>query len=122
MLDDQGHLLPHAWVAGDDEMGRTTAFRKDLNDRGEQYLLAVPSNTAIRDLEATPRLMVDTVRFPRLPSYKLTNGVMKLTWINGLASKFATRRRVRWNRSCCLSGSKENQTTHDAVQRDAGHP
>ena len=54
MLDEQGHLLPHAWVAGDDEMGRTTAFRKDLNDRNEQYLLAVPGNTAIRDLEATP--------------------------------------------------------------------
>jgi SRSO17 transposase len=54
MLDEQGHLLPHAWVAGDDEMGRTTAFRRDLNDRNEQYLLAVPGNTAIRDLEATP--------------------------------------------------------------------
>ncbi len=54
MLDEQGHLLPHAWVAGDDEMGRTTHFRVDLNERGEQYLLAVPSNTAIRDLEATP--------------------------------------------------------------------
>lgn len=54
MLDEQGHLLPHAWVAGDDEMGRATAFRKDLNDRNEQYLLAVPGNTAIRDLEATP--------------------------------------------------------------------
>jgi SRSO17 transposase len=54
MLDEQGHLLPHAWVTGDDEMGRTTHFRKDLNERNEQYLLAVPSNTAIRDLEATP--------------------------------------------------------------------
>ncbi len=54
MLDEQGHLLPHAWIAGDDEMGRTTHFRRDLNDRNEQYLLAVPSNTAIRDLEATP--------------------------------------------------------------------
>lgn len=54
MLDEQGRLLPHAWVAGDDEMGRTTHFRKDLNDRGEQYLLAVPGNTVIRDLQATP--------------------------------------------------------------------
>jgi len=54
MLDEQGHLLPHAWIAGDDEMGRTTHFRRDLNERKEKYLLAVPSNTAIRDLEATP--------------------------------------------------------------------
>lgn len=51
MLDEQGHLLPHSWITGDDEMGRTTHFRKDLNDRNEQYLLAVPSNTTIRDLE-----------------------------------------------------------------------
>lgn len=54
MLDEQGHLLPHSWIAGDDEMGRTSHFRRDLNERGEQYLLAVPSNTAIRDLDATP--------------------------------------------------------------------
>lgn len=54
MLDEQGGLLPHAWVTGDDEMGRTTHFRRDLNDRHEQYLLAVPSNTSIRDLEAAP--------------------------------------------------------------------
>jgi SRSO17 transposase len=54
MLDEQGHLLPHTWVAGDDEMGRNAAFRRDLNDRNERYLLAVPSNTSIRDLEATP--------------------------------------------------------------------
>ncbi len=54
MLDEQGHLLPHRWIAGDDEMGRNSVFRSDLNDRNEQYLLAVPSNTAIRDLGATP--------------------------------------------------------------------
>ncbi len=54
MLAEQGHLLPHAWVTGDDEMGRTTHFRRDLNARNEQYLLAVPSNTSMRDLEAAP--------------------------------------------------------------------
>ncbi|MGH8106372.1 MAG: IS701 family transposase, partial [Arenimonas sp.] len=54
MLQQQGHLLPHSWIAGDDEMGRNTGFRTDLHERNKQYLLAVPSNTAIRDLEATP--------------------------------------------------------------------
>ncbi len=54
MLDEQGGLLPHAWVAGDDEMGRPASFRQALRERGEQYLLAVPSNTTIRDLEAPP--------------------------------------------------------------------
>lgn len=52
MLDDQGGLLPHGWIAGDDEMGRCTWFRHELASRGERYLLAVPSNTTIRDLGA----------------------------------------------------------------------
>jgi SRSO17 transposase len=50
MLDERGPLLPHAWVAGDDEMGRSTWFRQQLRQRGESYLLAVPSNTLVRDL------------------------------------------------------------------------
>ena len=54
MLDEHGEVLPHAWVAGDSEMGRSTCFRRDLADRHEQYLLAVPSNTTIRDLEEKP--------------------------------------------------------------------
>ncbi len=54
MLDHRGPLLPHAWVAGDVEMGRSTRFRRDLRGRKERYLLAVPCNTAIRDLEAEP--------------------------------------------------------------------
>ncbi len=41
--------LPHGWVAGDDEMGRPASFRRDLSGLGERYLLAVPSNTLIRD-------------------------------------------------------------------------
>jgi SRSO17 transposase len=54
MLDERGPVLPHAWIAGDDEMGRSSGFRASLRDREEQYLLAVPSNTRVRDLGATP--------------------------------------------------------------------
>jgi SRSO17 transposase len=54
MLDEHGRLLPHTWVAGDDEMGRPSQFRLKLRGRNERYLLAVPSNTLIRDLEAPP--------------------------------------------------------------------
>ena len=54
MLDETGHLLPHAWIAGDDEMGRSSGFRGKLRNRGERYLLAVPSNTLIRDMDAQP--------------------------------------------------------------------
>jgi SRSO17 transposase len=52
MLDDRGPLLPHAWISGDDELGRSSWFRQELRSRGECYLLAVPSNTAVRDLTA----------------------------------------------------------------------
>jgi SRSO17 transposase len=54
MLDQHGIQLPHAWVAGDVEMGRSTRFRRDLRTRNERYLLGVPSNTAVRDLQAEP--------------------------------------------------------------------
>jgi SRSO17 transposase len=50
MLRETGPLLPHAWVTGDDEMGRSSRFRAELRRLKEQYLLAVPSNTTARDL------------------------------------------------------------------------
>ena len=52
MLHSHGASLPHAWVLGDDELGRSGAFRTVLREEGERYLLDVPSNTLIRDLEA----------------------------------------------------------------------
>lgn len=52
MLDEVGHLLPHGWITGDDEMGRSSSFRRELCSRHERYLLAVPSNTLVRDLES----------------------------------------------------------------------
>jgi SRSO17 transposase len=52
MLDEHGAVLPHAWIAGDDELGRSSWFRQQLRERNERYLLAVPSNTLVRDLKA----------------------------------------------------------------------
>src|SRR5437899_1487589 len=52
MLDEHGSVLPHAWIAGDDELGRSSWFREQLRERNERYLLAVPSNTLVRDLKA----------------------------------------------------------------------
>jgi len=54
MLKSNRQYLPHNWIAGDDEMGRSSRFRRDLRALSEQYLLDVPSNTTIRDLEAEP--------------------------------------------------------------------
>ena len=54
LLSKNGAWLPHSWIAGDDEMGRPYWFRRRLAALGERYLLAVPSNTALRDLETEP--------------------------------------------------------------------
>ena len=53
MLTAHGASLPHRWMAGDDEMGRPSWFRRRLAALNERSLLAVPSNTAIRDLETS---------------------------------------------------------------------
>jgi len=52
MLKHNGKHLLHRWIAGDDEMGHSSRFRRDLRALGERYLLAVASNTRIRDLDA----------------------------------------------------------------------
>jgi hypothetical protein len=52
LLDEHGPRLPHAWVTGDDEIGRCGWFRAQLRQRAEPYLLAVPSSTSVRDLTA----------------------------------------------------------------------
>jgi SRSO17 transposase len=67
MLDERGPALPHAWVAGDDEMGRCSWFREQLRSRGERYLLAVPSNTSVRDLAAPDPPYSGRGRRPRAP-------------------------------------------------------
>lgn len=67
MLAERGPVLPHQWIAGDDEMGRPTWFRRRLRDLHEQYLLAVPSNTSIRDLEVEPPAGTGRGRPPKRP-------------------------------------------------------
>jgi SRSO17 transposase len=52
MLDGCREELPHGWVGGDDELGRCSEFRAQLRRRDERYVLDVPCNTLIRDLEA----------------------------------------------------------------------
>jgi SRSO17 transposase len=43
--------LPHGWIAADDEFGRVSRFRAELRERKERYVLDVPCNTLVRDLQ-----------------------------------------------------------------------
>jgi SRSO17 transposase len=54
LLKKVGPGVPHGWVVGDDELGRASDFRARLRLRGERYVLDVPCNTTIRDLDASP--------------------------------------------------------------------
>jgi SRSO17 transposase len=67
MLAEHGKVLPHSWIAGDDEMGRSSAFRRELRALQERYLLAVPSNTLVRDLQAEPPVYAGRGRRPQVP-------------------------------------------------------
>lgn len=51
LLDRSLPGLPHGWIVGDDELGRPTEFRAALRARHERYVLDVPCNTLVRDLE-----------------------------------------------------------------------
>jgi SRSO17 transposase len=51
LLDRSLPGLPHGWIVGDDELGRAADFRAALRRRPERYVLDVPCNTTVRDLE-----------------------------------------------------------------------
>lgn len=89
MINEQQHLLPHAWVAGDDEMGKNAAFRRELDQRSEQYLLAVPGNTLVRDLQAEPPHYSGRGAVPKTPFQRIER------WRDALPKDAWTRIDVR---------------------------
>jgi len=89
MLAQHGKMLPHAWIAGDDEMGRPSWFRRRLTALGEQYLLAVPSNTQVRDLEVEPPEYSGRGRHPKRPWTRIDK------WIAAVDQRIWTRVNVR---------------------------
>jgi len=89
MLAEQGSLLPHAWVAGDDEMGRPAAFRRDLHALSEQYLLAVPCDTLIRDLDVPSPAYGGRGVHPKQPFQRVDR------WRDELSAEAWTRINVR---------------------------
>jgi SRSO17 transposase len=91
LLRRSGPTAPHRWVVGDDEFGRASEFRATLRGDGERYVLDVPCNTNVRDLEA------------RRPPRKRAHGGVKRkvpfvrvdTWARTLPADRWTRLTVR---------------------------
>lgn len=55
LIDRARADLPFGWVSGDDEFGRVSTFRAELRQRGLRYVLDVPCDTLVRDIdEAAP--------------------------------------------------------------------
>lgn len=75
LLDRHRAQLPHAWVTGDDELGRPAGFRRQLRDRSERYLLAVPCNTTVRDLEIAAPDYSGIGRPAKRPSFRVDRWV-----------------------------------------------
>ncbi len=82
MIRKHRATLPHAWITGDDEMGRNSGFRDELRTMNERYLLAVPSNTLVRDLDAVPPPHSGPGAPPKVP-FQRADGRMKTVrnWI-----------------------------------------
>ena len=95
LLDRSLPDLPHGWIAGDDELGRASEFRAALRQRGERYVLDVPCNTAVRDLERRrpPRKRAGVGRRREVPFAR--------------ADAWATQRpESRWERITVRDGEK----------------
>src|SRR5207244_634197 len=89
MLDLWGNQVPHGWVTGDDELGRHTRFRGELRARGERYVLGVPCNTTMRDLEAPGPAYQGRGRRPKAPWHSVS------AWRQSLEPAAWTRLTVR---------------------------
>ena len=48
MLERMGQQLPFRWVLGDDEFGRSRAFRDKIRSLSKCYVVDVPRNTVVR--------------------------------------------------------------------------
>lgn len=70
-------------------MGRPAWFRRELAARGERYLLAVPANTTIRDLEAEPPAYSGRGRRPKVGFQQVRK------WCESLPASAWTRLEVR---------------------------
>jgi SRSO17 transposase len=95
LIERSGPGLPHAWVVGDDEFGRPAGFRAWLRGRGERYVLDVPSDTVVRDLEC-----------PRPPSRRPGLGRPRAVPFRRVDAWAAGQPEGRWTRLMVREGER----------------
>ena len=95
LLHRSGSDVPHKWVVGDDEFGRASEFRAALRGDHELYVLDVPCNTNIRDLDGRRPPRKKGCRGPKrkVPFVRVD------TWARKLPAK-------RWTRLTIRDGAK----------------
>ena len=87
--------LPHGWVTGDDEFGRPARFRAWLRRERERYVLDVPSDTVVRDLECR-----------RPPRRHAGRGAKRQVPYRRVDAWAARRPEARWTRLTVRSGER----------------
>ncbi|MGH7750431.1 MAG: IS701 family transposase, partial [Candidatus Dormibacteria bacterium] len=97
LLERSAQALPFGWIAGDDEFGRCSALRAALRQRGWRYVLDVPCNTLIRDLNEEPALGC------RVPPWRRVEDWVKASAVRALASLGAGRWRQGAEGAACLA-------------------
>lgn len=107
MLSKHRENLAHGWIAGDDELGRPYAFRRHLDGMNERYLLAVPSNTLIRDFDAPEPEYSGRGRQPKRPWQRVD------VWL-------ASRREHEWTAIDVRDGAKGPLVVEAIKRRVAG--
>jgi SRSO17 transposase len=147
-LDAWGEQVSHGGVTGDDELGRHSRFRHALRARGERYVLGVPCNTTLRDLEAPWPASQGCGRRPKAPWQSVTQwrqGLDAQTWAHltvrdgekGSVAIEMVRRRVQTRIERKRTGPEEGlvgtrqplsddptlgpRASRDATEQDARH-
>jgi SRSO17 transposase len=95
LLRRSGPDVPHKWVVGDDEFGRASEFRAALRDDHQLYVLDVPCNTTVRDLDAR--------RPPRRKGRKGRKRAVPFVRVDTWARKLPAD---RWTRLTIRTGDK----------------
>jgi len=107
-LEKTGAALPHRWMAGDDEMGRPSWWRRRLAALGERSVLAVPAHTLRRDGEPAPPPSRGQGRPPTRPGQRVTQWAASLgdeAWGEAMSAMVPKAR--WWSTSSHDAGSPE---------------